>query len=227
MYLVASLCKEEKLLESSITNESISLGYNSSRDILKLTSFSKINLKLIVYQTQQFMDIVELLKRLKKQQRDIEERFRQNREELENVIGAIQVITGRTTHSDILGEERTREASAIFLARNTIPINLRTPGARKVELIKELKDRLKKAKQEIVGRNERITDLEQYPRTMLSSSARAALEGHLQDRDLLTIEREFYNDLLAVLEPRKTQEPSREEQRKRAECWAKGKKHKR
>jgi hypothetical protein len=47
MYLVVSLCKEEKLLESSITNESISLGYNSSRDILKLISFSKINLKLI------------------------------------------------------------------------------------------------------------------------------------------------------------------------------------
>jgi predicted small metal-binding protein len=171
------------------------------------------------------MDIDELLERLKKQQWDIEERFRQKREELENIIGAIQVITGRTAHSDILGEERAREASIIFLARNTIPINLRTPGAGKVELMKELKDHLKKAKQETAGRDDRIADLEQYPRTMLSSSARATLEGHIQDRDLLTIEREFYSDLLAVLEPRKTQEPSREEQRKRAEHWAKSRKH--
>jgi hypothetical protein len=167
------------------------------------------------------MDIDRLIERLRKQQRNIEERFRQNREELENVIGAIPVITGRTAHSDILGEERAREASTIFLAQNTIPINLRTPGAGKVELIKELKDRLKKAKQEIAGRDERIADLKQYPRTSLSLSARAALEGHIQDRDLLTIEREFYSDLLAVLELKKTQEPSREEQRKRGRTLGK------
>ena len=80
-------------------------------------------------------------------------------------------------------------------------------------------------KQEIAGRDERIGDLEQCPRSTLSSSARAALEGHIQDRDLLTIEREFYNDLLQVLEPRKTQELSREEQRKRAQHWAKDRKH--
>jgi hypothetical protein len=40
------------------------------------------------------MDVEELLQRLRKQQRDIEERFRQNREELGNILGAIQVITG-------------------------------------------------------------------------------------------------------------------------------------
>jgi hypothetical protein len=161
------------------------------------------------------MDVEELLQRLRKQQRDIEEGFRQNREELENILGAIQVITGRTAHSDTLGEERAREASTIFLAQNTIPTNLRTPGAGK-ELIRELKDRLRKAKQEIAGRDERIGNLEQYPMSTLLSSARAALEGHIQDRDLLTIKQEFYNDLLQVLEPRKTQEPSREEQQKRA-----------
>jgi hypothetical protein len=109
------------------------------------------------------MDIDDLLERLKKQQRDIEARFIQSREELENVLGAIQVISGQTAHSTILGEERVREASTIFLAQNTIPINLRTPGARKEELIKELKDRLRKAKQEITGRDERITELERYP----------------------------------------------------------------
>jgi len=172
------------------------------------------------------MDVEELLQSLKKQQRDIEDRFRQNREELENILGAIQVITGQTAHSDILGEERAREASTIFLARNTIPTNLRTPGAGKEELIRELKERLRKAKQEIAGRDERIGDLGQHPRSTLSPSARAALEGHIQDRDLLTIEREFYNDLLQVLEPRKIQEPSREEQRKRAQHWAKERKHK-
>jgi hypothetical protein len=138
------------------------------------------------------MDVEEVLQRLKKQQRDIEDRFRQIRKQLENILGAIQVITGQTAHSDILGEEKAREASTIFLARNTIPTNLRTPGAGKEELIRELKERLRKAK--------------------LSPSARAVLEGHIQDRDLLTIEREFYNDLLQVLEPRKIQEPSREEQ---------------
>jgi hypothetical protein len=105
--------------------------------------------KLIVYETQKLMDIEDLLERLKKQQRDIESRFRQCREELENVLGAIQNISGQTVHSKILGEERAREASTIFLARNTIPINLRIPGARKEELIKESKDRLRKAKQEI------------------------------------------------------------------------------
>ena len=89
------------------------------------------------------MDIDDLLERLKKQQRDIESRFRQCR------LGAIQVISGQTVHSKILGEERAREASTIFLARNTIPINLSIPGARKEELIKELKDWLRKAKQEI------------------------------------------------------------------------------
>jgi exonuclease VII small subunit len=109
------------------------------------------------------MDVEELLQRLKKQQRDIEDRFRQNREELENILGAIQVITGQTAHSDILGEERAREASTIFLARNTIPTNLRTPGAGKEELIRELKERLRKAKQEIAGRDERIEDLGQGP----------------------------------------------------------------
>ena len=109
------------------------------------------------------MGIEDLLERLKKQQRDIEARFIQSREELENVLGAIQVISGQTAHSTILGEERVREASTIFLAQNTIPINLRTPGARKEELIKELKDRLRKAKQEITGRDERITELERYP----------------------------------------------------------------
>jgi len=61
------------------------------------------------------MDIEDLLERLKKQQRDIEARFRQSREELENILGAIQVISGQTTHSEILGEERAREASTIFL----------------------------------------------------------------------------------------------------------------
>ena len=86
------------------------------------------------------MDVEELLQRLKKQQTDIEDRFRQNREELENILGAIQVITGRAAHSDTLGEERAREASTIFLAQNTIPTNLRTPGAGKEELIRELKD---------------------------------------------------------------------------------------
>ena len=40
------------------------------------------------------MDVEELLQRLRKQQRDIEDRFRQIREELENILGAIQVITG-------------------------------------------------------------------------------------------------------------------------------------
>jgi chaperonin cofactor prefoldin len=40
------------------------------------------------------MDVEELLQRLRKQQRDIEERFQKNREELENILGAIQVITG-------------------------------------------------------------------------------------------------------------------------------------
>jgi chaperonin cofactor prefoldin len=40
------------------------------------------------------MDVEELLQSLKKQQRDIEDRFRQIREELENILGAIQVITG-------------------------------------------------------------------------------------------------------------------------------------
>jgi hypothetical protein len=110
------------------------------------------------------MDIDDLLERLKKQQRDIEARFIQSREELENVLGAIQVISGQTAHSTILGEQRVREASTIvFLAQNTIPINLRTPGARKEELIKELKDRLRKAKQEITGQDERITKLERYP----------------------------------------------------------------
>jgi hypothetical protein len=128
------------------------------------------------------MDVEELLQRLRKQQRDIiEESFQQSREELENIPSAIQVITQWTAHSYTLGEERTRKASTIFLARNTIPINLRTSGAGKEELIRELKDRLKKAKQEIAGRDKRITDLEQYPRSTLSSSARAALEGHIQD----------------------------------------------
>jgi hypothetical protein len=50
------------------------------------------------------------------------------------------------------------------------------------------------------------------PKLDLFSSARAALERHVQDIDLLTIEREFYNDLLQVLEPKKTQELPREEQ---------------
>ncbi len=128
------------------------------------------------------MDVEELLQRLRKQQRDIiEESFQQSREELENIPSAIQVITQWTAYSYTLGEERTRKASTIFLARNTIPINLRTSGAGKEELIRELKDRLKKAKQEIAGRDKRITDLEQYPRSTLSSSARAALEGHIQD----------------------------------------------
>ena len=80
-----------------------------------------------------------------------------------------------------------------------------------------MKERLRKAKQEIAGRDERIGDLGQYPRSTLSPSARAVLEGHIQ---------EIYNDLLQVLEPRKTQEPSREEQRKRAQHWAKDRKHK-
>jgi hypothetical protein len=145
------------------------------------------------------MDVEELLERLKNHQRDIEERFWQSREELENILGAIQVITGWTAHSSILGEERAREASTIFLAQNTIPINLRTPGAGKEELIKEIKDCLRKERQEIAGRDETVADLEQYPKPMLSSSVRAALEGHIQDRDLLTIKREFYNDLLQVL----------------------------
>jgi small-conductance mechanosensitive channel len=158
------------------------------------------------------VDIEDLLERLKKQQRDVEARFRQSREELENILGAIQVISRQTTHSKILGEERAREASTIFLARNTIPINLRKPGAGKEELIKELKDRLRKAKQEIAGRDERITELERYPSSTLSSTARATFERHVQDRDLLTIEREFYNDLLQVLEPKKTQELPKEEQ---------------
>jgi len=100
------------------------------------------------------MDIEDLLERLKKQQQDIEARFRQSREELENILAAIQVISRQTAHSKILGEERAREASIMFLAQNTIPINLRTPGAGKEELIKELKDRLRKAKQEITGRDE-------------------------------------------------------------------------
>jgi hypothetical protein len=94
------------------------------------------------------MDIEDLLKRLKKQQQDIKERFRENREELENIVGGtIQVISGQTAHSNILGEERAREASTIFLACNTIPINLRTPGHGKEELIRELKEQLRKAKQ--------------------------------------------------------------------------------
>lgn len=93
------------------------------------------------------MDIEDLLKRLKKQQQDIKERFRENREELENILGTIQVISGQTAHSNILGEERAREASTIFLACNTIPINLRTPGHGKEELIRELKEQLRKAKQ--------------------------------------------------------------------------------
>jgi hypothetical protein len=47
-------------------------------------------------------------------------------------LGAIQVITGQTAHSDMLGEERAREASTIFLVQNTININTtRTPGAGK------------------------------------------------------------------------------------------------
>ena len=41
--------------------------------------------KLIVYETQKLVDIEDLLERLKKQQRDIEARFRQSREELENI----------------------------------------------------------------------------------------------------------------------------------------------
>lgn len=93
------------------------------------------------------MDIEDLLKRLKKQQQDIKERFRENREELENILGTIQVISGQTAHSNILGEERAREASTIFLACNTIPINLRTPGPGKEELIRALKEQLRKAKQ--------------------------------------------------------------------------------
>ena len=113
------------------------------------------------------MDIEDLLERLKKQQRDVEARFRQSREELENILGAI-LISGQTAHSKILGEERAREATTIVLVQNTILINLRTPGARKEELIKELKDRLRKAKQEIAGRDERITELERYPSSTLS-----------------------------------------------------------
>jgi hypothetical protein len=47
------------------------------------------------------MDIEDLVERLRKQQRDIKERLRQNRDELENIISAIQVITKQTAHSDI------------------------------------------------------------------------------------------------------------------------------
>ena len=100
------------------------------------------------------MDIEDLLERLKKQQRDIEARFRQSREELENILSAIPVISGQPAHSEIHGEERAREATTIVLVQNTILINLRTPGAGKEELIEELKDRLRKAKQEITGRDE-------------------------------------------------------------------------
>jgi hypothetical protein len=52
------------------------------------------------------------------------------------------------------------------------------------------------------------------------------LERNVQDRDLLTIEREFYNDFLQVLEPKKTQELPKEDQRKRAQYWAKEQKQK-
>jgi len=64
------------------------------------------------------MDIEDLLERLKKQQQDIEARFRQSREELENILAAIQVISRQTAHIKILGEERAREASIMFLAQN-------------------------------------------------------------------------------------------------------------